>query len=372
MGRYLRRSPVAVSRLMAIDFLLTVRSIFKVPPELPKKLKRILICNPAHLGDIVISTAIIRLLHEQLPDVQIDFLAGDWATPILANHPGLGKVYTLNHPMLNRSASSMGEKVARYRTMADQVLADVGEAEYDVAFCLYSYEPSFIPFLRQIPNLPVVGFSSAGYAPLLSQVHVQGGSTQHEAQTQASLFRNWIDVPTDNGAFIPWLHYLPSSSRQFPLRVVLHPGCGAPAKEWPISNWCALAEKISIFDIEIFITGHGEREKQFALKIQQSVPKIINMVGQFAFKEFIDLIGSSDLVIGVDSVACHLAAAHHVQSIVIASASADMVRWKPLGDRSIVISPTKSNTSNAVVSVDQVFESIHAFLTHPLSESKTT
>jgi heptosyltransferase-2 len=60
---------------------------------LPKKLNRILLVNPAHLGDVVISTALIREIKQKFPECKIDFLAGEWAVPILKGHPGIEGTY---------------------------------------------------------------------------------------------------------------------------------------------------------------------------------------------------------------------------------------------------------------------------------------
>ncbi len=73
---YHRRHRLAIARFFLQDlYYWLCASLFRRNIALPKALNRILLVNPAHLGDVVISTAILRELRNQFPKWVIDFFS---------------------------------------------------------------------------------------------------------------------------------------------------------------------------------------------------------------------------------------------------------------------------------------------------------
>ena len=60
------------------------------------KPKRILVCQLRQIGDVLLSTPSIRLLHERYPDAAIDIFTEKKCTPVLENNPHVRKIWALN------------------------------------------------------------------------------------------------------------------------------------------------------------------------------------------------------------------------------------------------------------------------------------
>ena len=60
------------------------------------KPKRILVCQLRQIGDVLLTTPSIRLLHERYPDAVIDIFTEKKCTPVLENNPHVRKIWALN------------------------------------------------------------------------------------------------------------------------------------------------------------------------------------------------------------------------------------------------------------------------------------
>lgn len=60
------------------------------------KPKRILVCQLRQIGDVLLTTPSIRLLHERYPDAAIDIFTEKKCTPVLENNPHVRKIWALN------------------------------------------------------------------------------------------------------------------------------------------------------------------------------------------------------------------------------------------------------------------------------------
>jgi heptosyltransferase-2 len=111
--------------------------------------------------------------------------------------------------------------------------------------------------------------------------------------------------------------------------VVIHPGSGNPAKEWPIGNWSIVISALAQYELDIVITGHGEREAIQAEFLADN--QTINLVGRLNFDQFTSVIAGAKAVFCVDSVAGHIAGAYDKKAIIIGNGLSEIERWHPLG-----------------------------------------
>jgi heptosyltransferase-2 len=336
---YHRRNPLAIAKLLLCDLCYYLyANLFRRNINLPKTLNRILLVNPAHLGDVVISTAILRELKLQLPNCKVDFLVGDWSAPILKDHPGINKVFYISHWQANRGEETFTKKKQKYQQQANEVISALKTVSYNAIFFLNSYEPSLIALFKEV-KCPLIGLVSAGGGPLLS--YRGDGSAMHEVQIQASLFTSWLGRFKSADQYKPWLkNTLVTEEFEASLGisrpyVVIHPGSGNSAKEWPIDNWIEVINVLAQCDVGIVITGHGEREKNQANLLMGD--RSINLVGKLNFDQFISVIEGAKAVLCVDSVAGHIAGAYSKSSIIIGNGLSDIERWQPLGKEIILL-----------------------------------
>jgi ADP-heptose:LPS heptosyltransferase len=117
--------------------------------------------------------------------------------------------------------------------------------------------------------------------------------------------------------------------------IVLHPGAGNTRKHWPARQWRDLVDRLQKVepDLRIVLTGHGDSDSAAIDEIRAGDASLISACNRTALGELRYLLGSAALVVGVDSLAVHLAAAADVPCIAIMAATSDPAHWRPLGSR---------------------------------------
>ena len=329
-GRYLIQNPAGAFLLGTIDRCLSLLQPFrkKLPLRIPTP-RKILLSNGAHLGDILISTGILRLLKEVFPDATLGFLTGSWSRHVLVDHPLIDHLHIVDHWKLNRSRSSLPKKIVRFAKTSDVAEREMIAVGYDVAFELYPFFPNNIPLIHRA-RIPVrIGYASGGFGPLLTHsLHWNDENNRSVLWHQKELVGTFFSI--QEKSFAPFIYpdhdhslrILTKLAEQFPLNdpyIIFHMGTGSSLKEWGQSRWSDLVDLFSKLPYRIILTGVGEREKQNVetLLLGNSSGPIVNLCDQLDWREFVAVIQGARLLITVDSVAGHVAAATKTPCAII-------------------------------------------------------
>lgn len=339
-NRYEVRRPAALIYLGLIDcfwWALEMLCHLKIPlPPLTQinalTSKKILLVNGAHLGDLVISTAAIRRIKEANPEIQIGFIAGLWGSELLMNHPGIDYFYPVNHWRLNRSSASKLSKVILYWQQWWAAYRAIRKEQYDVAILLNSFFPNFASLLWLSRCKLTVGYVSAGGEPLLSLCLPKPKDSEQAIQLA---LLDTVNIPGASSGWIEVDSNLLSKEAKDqlpPTFILLHPGAGNSAKEWPVDRWITLGQMLRIEGHVIVLTGHGEVESNLCKKIAIQTNGI-DLSNQIKINDWILIIQKATLVIGVDSAAGHIASTLQKPFIGIYSGIGEVSRWAPAGSR---------------------------------------
>jgi ADP-heptose:LPS heptosyltransferase len=341
-GKYLVRNPALNRLLSATDRLL---GLLPSPRRAPRKEapRRILLANGAHLGDVLLSLSLVPILRDAFPQARLGFLAGSWAQGLLKGHAELAWVHYLDHWKLNRSPVSLGEKLRRHSQTRRRALREIRACRYDVALDLYYYFPNSIPLLWQASIPCRIGYTSGGFGPLLTHALDWRLRDQHVTDYQMDLL-HLLDVPANH------LHWrapaLAAGKEQLPRQllaglaragippagyVVFHLGTAAALKEWPILRWRQLAMRMNAEGRALLFTGSAGREWQNAQQVSAGLKLCVNLCGGLNWQEFVEVLRQAELLVGVDSVAGHIAASVATPCVVISSGIANLAHWKPRG-----------------------------------------
>ncbi len=354
MIRYARRNPLHILKLIVIDLFYLLKHLIlknECINNLPCSLegKKILLCNPAHLGDVIISTSIVDFLKKN-HHIHIDFLCGTWASPILEHHPGIDNLFFLDLPMLCRSKYSNNKTLTYFKNIT---LNKLRSNNYDLIVVLYSYEPSYIPYLIPLLNrVPLVAYASAGYNSFIADPFNISSDKLHESEIQISLFKRWFKNLPNKQLLKCWLpkhHARLSQPRQLNNYCVIHTTSSSSKKDWPLKHWEFLINHIVSLNINVVLTGHGERDQKNSLFLSNKC-NVINLTNSLCFDDFSNLIEHSNFFISVDTVTPHIAAAYDVKGIVIFNTPKTIHRWAPLSNKIICLSPSESNYHDSLVS----------------------
>jgi ADP-heptose:LPS heptosyltransferase len=148
---------------------------------------RILIANAGHIGDVIISTAILSVLRGAFPGIEIGFLARSYSRQALENHPLVTRVHYLDHWHLSRDSHSLRHRVIRYRRERKRVIEELRSYRYDLAIDLRAWFPNFIRVLSAA-SIPVrIGYDRVGFGPLLTHRLSYRYDRRHELDHELDL-----------------------------------------------------------------------------------------------------------------------------------------------------------------------------------------
>ena len=345
---YLAKHPALNFALRGRDAWLELRSKHRLPGAVPVP-RRILVCIGGHLGDAILASAVFPALRTAYPDVAIGVLAPSWSLHVFENHPALRWRHSLDHWKTNRAGSPVERWLAHRRSTA-RALLELRETGYDTAIDLYPFFPNAADVLATA-SIPVrIGYTSGGGGPLYTHALPWVETTQHMVDRHLALMRAFLpgmpaepptyDLPPIGSIAVArgraLLERLGLDHRAY---VVLHPGAGDTRKQWPVHQWRALADRLRRYepDLRVVFTGHGASDRALIDAIRSGDDSLISVCDRTTWNELRFLLGNAAIVIGVDSMAVHLAAAADVPCIAIMAAMSDPSHWRPLGPRAHVL-----------------------------------
>jgi len=130
--------------------------------------------------------------------------------------------------------------------------------------------------------------------------------------------------------------------------ITIHAGASDPSKRWPEKSF---AELISILQnrnhCKIVLVGSVDTTDVSQKIVSLLAQPVLDMTGKTSLSRSVSLIKRSNLLISNDSGPVHIAAALNVPVIAIFTRNQpgiNLERWKPLGEKSRVISVSPDDT----------------------------
>ena len=277
----------------------------KAPPHptLPTD-ARVCLLQPAFLGDVVLSTAVLESWHRQYPEHRLSVLVRSQAAGFFEDHPFIDQVYAWDKQGAGKYVRLCG------------LAARIRKARPDVVINLHRYA-SMALIARATSTKVQTGFSGATrWHPTGTQTVAHAlGDGRHETErnhSQVASFLGAWDASTDR----PRLHL---SSRhtadagQWPTgALILAPSSVWATKRWPEEHWQSVAdgwaERMPHREV-ILMGAAGDRSllQRIASGCRSATPRIaageLNLMGAAA------LMAQSAVVVSNDSAPLHMAGA---------------------------------------------------------------
>lgn len=212
-------------------------------------------------------------------------------------------------------------------------------------------------------------------------------SALHEAQLDVRLARSLLGdaVPS-----LDALALLTKLSPQVPLRpeiermldelrtiVVIHPGSGGSAREWPLGHWTGLVESLDASRVQVLVTGSGDEAVRLRPWLATLPAHVVDMTGQLGLAGLITLFARVDGVVAASTGPLHVAAGAgaHALGLFPPTPPVHPARWAPLGPRAEWLTAPVACASHAqsgaacecmhAISVDAVHRRVVAWTTAP-------
>lgn len=288
-------------------------------------MKRILVIATRQIGDVLLTTPLIRAARERWPRAQIEVLGFAGTLGMLRGNPDIDLLI---------------ESPARLGWTGFWALLRRLWRSYDLALVTQpgdrAHLMGWVAARQRSGILPERGDSNWWKSALLSHaVHSAGdGGELHVVAEKLALLAPWT-APQDSlpRVVVPAPADLPGDIEAAlqPGAVVLHAPSMWAYKQWPLAHFQELASALLARGHQLALTGSaGARDQECvaALRGLAASPHLLDCSGRLDFNQLATLLGRAALYIGPDTSVSHLAAATGVPVLAIFGPT-NPLRWAP-------------------------------------------
>ena len=293
--------------------------------------RRILILRLSSIGDIVLTSPLIRILRRRLPEAQIDFaVKSQFVDPVRAN-PYLNDILPLDTRSGWRGLRDLKNEIRRRR--------------YDLIIDIHNnFRTTYLRNIGGVPSVKVKKFKLQRF------LLVQFGLDVY--RKIVPVHQRYLDAAAhltlqDDGAGLDF--FIDSET---PIRidrlladlgrssdrptVGLAPGAGFFTKRWPQDYFVQVAEQlIADYGAQIILLGN-DKEIEVCRFIESKVPAV-NAAGRLSLMESAAVLNLCDLVICNDTGLMHIASALKKPLVAIFGPTTRQLGFFPLGADSRVV-----------------------------------
>ncbi|MFZ1081178.1 MAG: glycosyltransferase family 9 protein [Candidatus Kryptoniota bacterium] len=321
---------------------------------MPQKFRRIIVSRTDHIGDVVLSLPVFASLKKCFPGSQIVALVSDYTADVVRSSPYVDEVITYS------AGESIFSTVQKFKN-----------AKLDAILFLFPrFRLSAAAYLAGIPIK--VGTAYRWYSFLFNRkVHEhRKTSKKNEAEYNIALadilgckkksFDMTLKLNADAVARVK-MFLEENNLGKF---IVVHPGSSGSAFEWGADKFRKLVESIPAdLQEEVIVTGTAP-EHSLCEAISKGILRATNTAGKFSLLEFIALLSEADAFISNSTGPIHLAAAVGTPVIGIYPNKEPMtpIRWAPLTDRKVILTPNDGSDNLALITINDVIESTRKFI----------
>ena len=162
-------------------------------------------------------------------------------------------------------------------------------------------------------------------------------------QSTENVSRNFFQWSPSDAAVHEWLNAEILRLRLQDGFVILNPGAGWGAKQWPVARYAELARELGEYGVRSLI-NHGPGEEELAAHVEQNSDGHA-VAASFTISQLMAITRKSSLFIGGDTGPMHLAALLNVPVVALFGPT-DPARNGPYGTKSIVLRDPASVTSH--------------------------
>ncbi|NPV10826.1 MAG: lipopolysaccharide heptosyltransferase II [Ignavibacteria bacterium] len=270
-------------------------------------IKKILIIKPRGIGDLILSTIVLKNLKNEIPDCKIHYLTESFASPILKFNPYITKIYEFKNSFFENL----------------RLINRLRKENYDIIFDFYS-NPRTAQFTFLTRAKIKIGYDKRGRKYAYNLKVKLTDPNLHSALAHLE-FLKILNFRSDQKEL---LYFITEEERNFADKyfvsnqisencIGIIPGGGWSSKRCEPEKFaeiCQLAHQK--FQSE-FLILYGNEDKQDAQKIYELTSNISHLAKETSIREMVALISKCRAVIANDSGPMHLSAAIGIPTIGI-------------------------------------------------------
>ncbi len=299
---------------------------------------KILIIRFSSLGDILLTTPIIRSLREHYPKAQIDFATKKQFYPLLENNPHLDNIIT--HYKENSSGDCLIKKV---RNTKYDLIIDLHKKLSAILLSILSKNRRIIRykkrhFYRQLlahpkyfSHLKGIDTTVSLYASVLKKLNISLDDTNLELYPDKEA----------NRTILSKFGIIEDSYKIF-----ISPGATRYTKRYPPELWAEFIDVIpDEWHPEIVLLG-DEKDRSICQEIaRKTSPKdsalvdkqVKDLSGKTNLQDLISLIDKCDIFLSGDSGPMHIASALHKPQIALFGGTSPKLGFAPVNKKAVIL-----------------------------------
>ena len=283
-----------------------------------KKINRILVIRLSSLGDILLTTPLIRALKENNPLCEIDYILKEEYEPLLKDNPNISEIY--KYPYIPRIRSHL-VKIFRKK-------------KYGLIIDLQSNMRSLE--IKNRLNRKSVKFNKRSTAKFLLvnfKINLLKNAAQIPARYASSLRNLKLD---DKGLdlFIP--DNINSRLEKDSKYIGLAPGSRHFTKMWPSDYYAELGKMISGEGYKVVLLG-GTADMNLCDSISARIPGSINLAGEDNILQVAADMKSCSAVVCNDSGLMHTACAAGVPVLAVFGSTVKEFGFTPYKSKNLIL-----------------------------------
>jgi ADP-heptose:LPS heptosyltransferase len=298
----------------------------------PSETKKIFILRNNDLGDVLLTTPLVRGLKNNFPEAKVFIGVGDWAKPLVENNPDLDGIIKMNAPWHNKQN-------CRFPANSPRTFLE------GLIYVLISREARFLREQKYTHGIDVLGSRQGSWLLRRSRIPhrfgVRGYAGGDESCEKCVDFVENCKVAESALAFLPLLggqekvdsrpilsldtkeldeaDQIWGTPAKSSKRIIIAPGAGFPEKSWGNERFTKLVDILyNRTNHQIRIIGSKDDRKRIDCDVSgQKGLRLLNYCGKLSLRQSAALVCRSDFVISNSSITMHWAGSYEIPSITI-------------------------------------------------------
>jgi heptosyltransferase-2 len=301
--------------------------------------KRILVVRTDRIGDVLLSTPVIKALRDSYPSAYIAMMVSPYAKDIVDGNPYLDEVIIY-------------DKDGRHKSWANSMkfALNLRKKRFDLAIVLHpTNRVHLVTFFTGIPTR--IGYNQKLGLLLTDRIkHTKQLGEKHELGYNLDLLRHIGIEPREENLFMPiklesekWAEELfqHCGINQTDKLIVVHPGASCPSKVWPNERFAKVMDRlVGKYGFKVLVVA-GPKDVTLAQSVINHMHQpAINLAGKTSVSQLASVLKRCQLFISNDSGPVHIASAVGTPVISIFGRNQkglSPLRWGPVGKKDRIL-----------------------------------
>jgi heptosyltransferase-2 len=297
--------------------------------------KKILVVRTDRIGDVVLSTPVLKGLRDNFPQSHIAVMVSPQAREIVEDNPYINEVIVYDKDKKDKGLFGFW-----------RFALDLKKKEFDLAIVLHTKKrTNLITYLADIPKR--VGYHDKKFGFLLTDKikDIRPLGLQHEVDYCLDILKSLGLTIKDRMPYVAvkkeqsrWLSdVLQEGAIKKEDRIAgIHPGASCISKRWLKDRFIVLANRlVEDYGVKIILLAQGEPDVEIANDIARNTRyPVLNLAGKTSLSQLVALLSRCSIFISNDSGPVHIASAVGTPVISIFGrnqAGLSPLRWGPVG-----------------------------------------